>query len=270
MAGQNDVNRYCEWCGRQLKINPGEHRQRRYCSTKCRHSAFQDKGKQQHAAEKEQPLMERIRSLEDHEDELNEQIEALNRQLEKSMVFEDRARLGEEMSRVFRDEVRQVCREIDFLLTNKVLIFNPQSPSYRQGMQLETWGKFVYAWARDNSDQESVYEMEKQYWRLEQKWTQTIHLCITAARKAGDEQSEYYSSELKRLQRERSAWREQYFKDHPQVKALKDLRYLITDIRDIEGQEPSPYDPRLEPLFREAFGYVLLELPREKPEWAHY
>lgn len=270
MSEQNGVKRYCKYCKKPLVVNKNEHRQRLYCSDICRKKAARDEEIRQYGSEVEKSLMERIRSLEDHEDELNEQIGALNRQLEKSMVFEDRARLGEEMSRVFRDEVRQVCREIDFLLTNKVLIFNPQSPSYRQGMQLETWGKFVYAWARDNSDQESVYEMEKQYWRLEQKWTQTIHLCITAARKAGDEQSEYYSRELKRLQRERSAWREQYFKDHPQVKALKDLRYLITDIRDIEGQEPSPYDPRLEPLFREAFGYVLLELPREKPEWAHY
>ena len=262
--------RKCQYCGKPILVIPGERRKRIYCSTKCKNNAALARKEQRQQEEIEQARLESMRTLDEREQELNAQIEALNMKIKADAEIIRVGRVKEESERVFRDKVRQVCRELDFGLTHKALIFNPQSPYYQQFMQLQNWGQFVHAWANGNIEEESIYDAEEQYWRLEQEWTRTIHLCIMAARKAGAEKDEYYSSELTRLQRERKAWREQYFKDHPRVKALKELRYTIDEIRDLEGQEPSPYDPRLEPLFREAFGFVLMELPREKPAWAHY
>ena len=260
----------CAWCSKVISDVSAQGRNRLYCSLSCQMKASRERKKQRQQTEVAQARLESMQTLDEHEEQFITQIEALKQSIEASTDANDAARLEVEAMRVQRDKLRQVCRELDFGLTHKALIFNPKSPYYQQFMQMQNWGQFVHAWAHDNADQESVYEMEKKYWHLEQEWTYTINLCIAAARRSTGKKYEHYSNELDRLHRERSAWRKQYLNDHPQIKALKELRNTIDEIRDLEGQEPSPYDPRLEPLFREAFGYVLLDLPSERPSWAHY
>lgn len=260
----------CAWCGKPILKVDKHAWNRKYCSQDCKNKATQEQAKQRVQEAVEQARLESMRTLDQREQELNAQIEALNRKIKADAEIIRMGRAKEESELVFRDKVRQICRELDYGLTHKALIFNPKSPAYQQFLQMKEWGQFVHAWSHDNSDQESVYEMEERYWRLEQEWSRTMDLCIAASRASTGEQHEHYSRELHRIERECIAWREQYFKDHPRVKAIKELRNKIDEIRDLEGHEPSPYDPRLEPLFREAFGYVLLEVPHEKPTYAHY